>query len=108
MSLLAISPEVSQLMLEEMFAALEQKIPDPGPEEYDKRREDRKRELMQQMAFYTEEGPTFDQQGAYLCGTCYFRQLMDCGYSCSMLRERPKRNRKLASFSCLAMVAVCS
>lgn len=55
------------------------KIKDPGPEKYDTRRENEKRELMQQMAFYAEEGPTWDPEGKYLCGSCYFRALMDWG-----------------------------
>lgn len=52
---------------------------DPGPDKYNTRRENEKRELMQQCAFYAESGPTFDPEGKYLCGTCYYRQLMDWG-----------------------------
>src|SRR6266403_2386725 len=79
MSLLAIPPEVSQVMLEEMFAALNHEIPDPGPDDYNTKRENQKRELMQTLAFYAEEGPTWDPEGKYLCGSCYYRQLMDWG-----------------------------
>ena len=52
---------------------------DPGPDKYNPGREDSKRKLMAQCAFYDEDGPTFDPEGKYLCGTCYYRQLMDWG-----------------------------
>lgn len=52
---------------------------DPGPEKYGTKRENEKRELMKQLAFYAEEGPTWDPEGKYLCGTCYYRQTMDWG-----------------------------
>lgn len=52
---------------------------DPGSDKYNFQREEQKRELMQQAAFYAESGPTFDPEGKYLCGSCYYRQLMDWG-----------------------------
>lgn len=60
--------------LAEIFAS-----EDPGPDRYDTRRENQKRELMQTLAFYAEEGPAWDPEGKYLCGSCYYRQLMDWG-----------------------------
>jgi hypothetical protein len=70
--------------LEELFAEFEiaagaDGIPDPGPEKYDAKKEDRKRELMRLAAFYAEEGPMWDPEGKYLCGSCYYRVLMDWG-----------------------------
>lgn len=66
--------------LEELFAEFEiEASGDPGPENYNSEREDEKRELMAHLAFYAESGPTFDPEGKYLCGTCYYRELMDWG-----------------------------
>lgn len=66
-----------QGIIADIEAGLDKK--DPGPDEYDTKRENAKRELMQQMAFYAEDGPTWDPEGKYLCGTCYYRELMDWG-----------------------------
>jgi hypothetical protein len=60
-------------------AAKGEGIKDPGPDKYNFDDEDRKRKLMALMAFYDEDGPTFDPEGKYLCGSCYYRQLMDSG-----------------------------
>lgn len=71
----ALNLSLEDMLIDELLAAGQ----DLGPDHYDTRRENTKRELMQQVAFYAEEGPTFDPEGKYLCGSCYFRALMDWG-----------------------------
>jgi hypothetical protein len=63
-------------LLDEIFAA-DGENGDPGPDGYDEKVEATHRELMKQLAFYAEDGSTFDPDGEYLCGTCYYRQVMD-------------------------------
>ena len=72
----SLSDDALDRLLDDIFAS-EDGIKDPGPEKYNEKDEARKRELMQQLAFYAEEGPTWDPDGKYLCGTCYYRQVMD-------------------------------
>ena len=52
---------------------------DPGSDAYNENREDSVRKLMEEMAFYAENGPTWDPDGKYLCGSCYYRKVMDWG-----------------------------
>ena len=51
--------------------------PDGVLRKFDEKREARIRKNMELMAHYAESGPTFDPDGNYLCGTCYYRQVMD-------------------------------
>lgn len=58
---------------EELLASLEkpQLIQDSG--QYDEQNETLIRNMIKAAAGYSEDGPTFDPTGAYLCGTCALR-----------------------------------
>jgi hypothetical protein len=78
-----LSPEALNRLLEDMvnedvetmLASVGRQKEDTG--EYDEKKEDRIREAMQNLAHYAEFGPTFDPEGKYLCGSCYYRMVMD-------------------------------
>lgn len=49
-------------------------IPEPKRGNYDAKHEDMVREMITAHADYAEDGPTFDPDGDYLCGTCSMRK----------------------------------
>lgn len=60
-----------------MAAAGNQDTADPGPDGYDREREELVRKFMTATAHYAEDGPTYDPEGEYLCGACLVREKTD-------------------------------
>ena len=67
-----------QILDQMMLAAGNSDTADPGPDNYDRQREEIVRAFMMATAHYAEVGaPTYDPEGEYLCGTCVVREEPD-------------------------------